>query len=158
MTNPADFSTLQFRYQRDDGCIVYLNENELFRNNLPGGTVTYLTFALTNIAPQSESLRFWTNTLSATLLRPGTNVIAAEVHQATFNSSDIAWEMELQGFPGPLVNISHLGSDAVLYWNYPGASLEEADQVDGPWRPAATSSPIAERVTGNRFFRLKSGQ
>lgn len=159
-TNPTDFATIQFRYQRDDGCILYLNEAEMFRNNMPSGPVDYRTFATNTITPQSETLRFWTNSFAASLLRPGTNVIAVEVHQATATSSDIAWEMELQGVnpPPPVrVNIARLGGDAAVYWNDASFGLQEADQVDGPWRPAATSSPVGEPITGTRFFRLKNG-
>jgi hypothetical protein len=88
----------------------------------------------------------------------GTNVIAAEVHQATSTSSDIGWEMELQALPeppAPRINVVLLGADAVLYWNGPGYVLEEADVVTGPWEPASTSSPAASPAFGTRFFRLR---
>ena len=98
--------------------------------------------------PASETQRFWTNTFPATLLRSGTNVIAVEVHQSTATSSDIAWEMELQGItpaqPARL-NISRLGPDAVLYWNDATFGLEEADFVNGPWRAAATTTRSTPR-------------
>jgi hypothetical protein len=158
VTNPADFETIQFRYQRDDGCVLYLNENELFRNNMPAGTITYRTFATNTVTPQSETLRFWTNSFSASLLRPGTNVVAVEVHQSTATSSDIAWEMELQGLPPqnpPRVNISLLGTDAVLYWSDATFHLEQANAVDGIWNFGGDASPQAKPVTGNQFFRLK---
>jgi hypothetical protein len=162
VTNPAAFVTLQFRYQRDDGCILYLNGSEIFRNNMANGTVYATNFAMATISPASETLRFWTNTLSATNLVAGTNIIAVEVHQSTATSSDIAWEMELLGLPspsgsaGPRVNFSRLGSDAVLYWNDPTFGLEVADVVTGPWRPAdATNSPSGSPISGTRFFRLR---
>jgi hypothetical protein len=162
VTNPAAFVTLQFRYQRDDGCILYLNGSEIFRNNMANGTVYATNFAMATITPASETLRFWTNTLSATNLVAGTNVIAVEVHQSTATSSDIAWEMELGALPapsgsaGPRVNFSRLGGDAVLYWNDPTFGLEVADIVTGPWRPAdATNSPSGSPISGTRFFRLR---
>lgn len=157
-TNPAEFATLQFRHQRDDGCVVYLNGREMFRNNMAPGPVTANTFASGTASSSSDALQFRTNILSATNLLAGTNVIAAEVHQATATSSDIGWEMELQALPEPApprINVVLLGADAVLYWNSPIYSLEEADVVTGPWRTASPSSPSASPATGTRFFRLK---
>jgi hypothetical protein len=158
VTNPADFETIQFRYQRDDGCVLYLNGNELFRNNMPSGPITYRTFATNTVSPATETLRFWTNSFSSSLLKQGTNVIAVEVHQSTATSSDIAWDMELQGLPAqprPRVNIARMGTDAVLYWSDPTFQLEQEDVLNGQWNPAANSSPKATPLTGNQFFRLK---
>ena len=158
VTNPADFATIQFRYQRDDGCIVYLNSNEVFRNNMPGGAVSANTFASGTISGAPALTTYWTNIVAATNLRPGTNVIAVEVHQSTATSSDIAWEMELRGVPesgAARVNLAKLGGGAVLYWSDPAYALEEADLVTGPWRLASTNSPAGSPLTGDRFFRLK---
>ena len=157
--NPADFATIQFRYQRDDGCIIYLNGNPIITNNMPAVPVNSLTFASTTISGAAATLTFWTNTLPAALLQPGANVIAAEVHQSSSSSSDIAWELEWQGLPTPpsaRVNLSLLGPDAVLYWTDAAYGLEEADAVTGPWRAAApTNSPSASPALGTRFFRLR---
>ena len=158
ITNPADFATIRFRYQRDDGCIVYLNSNELFRSNMPGGAVTANTFASTTISGVPALMTYWTNTFAATNLLAGTNVIAVEVHQSTSTSSDIAWEMELRGLPesgAARVNLTKLGGGAVLYWSDPAFALEEADGVTGPWRLSSTNSPAGSALTGDRFFRLK---
>jgi hypothetical protein len=138
--------------------VVYLNGQEMFRNNMAAGAVTANTFSSGTASSSADALQFRTNVLSATNLIAGTNVIAAEVHQATSTSSDIGWEMELQAMPeppSPRINVVLLGADAVLYWNTPGYSLEEADVVTGPWRPASLSSPSASPATGTRFFRLK---
>jgi hypothetical protein len=93
------------------------------------------------------------------LLQTGSNVVAAEVHQSTSSSSDIAWELELQGLPAAQparVNLSRLGGDAILYWNEPGFIMEEADAVTGTWlTPATSNSPAAEPITGTKFFRLR---
>ena len=158
VSNPADFAAVQFRYQRDDGCIVFLNGSGIITNNMPA-SVDYQTLAADTISGQSQTLRFWTNTLSATLLQPGTNVLAAEVHQVSATSSDIAWELELQGLPippPPRVAIAQLGGEAVLYWGAPGFSLEQAGSVTGPWtRVAGAASPMRLPSPGGQaFFRL----
>jgi hypothetical protein len=159
VTNPGDFTTLQFRYQRDDGCFIYLNGTRVITNNMPAGEPTYMTLASSTISGSTATLTFWTNLVPASLLMPGTNLIAVEMHQVNATSSDIVWDMELHGLPAPTpprVNLVHFGNDAVLYWNDATFGLEEADVVTGPWRPATpTNSPSASAISSNRFFRLK---
>jgi hypothetical protein len=158
VTNPAAFTTMQFRFQRDDGCIVYLNGNEAFRNNMPAGAVTANTFSSTTVSGAPAAITFYTNNVPTTSFLAGTNLLAVEVHQAAATSSDIGWELEVNGLPAaspPRVNLSILGTDAVIYWGDATFGLEEAEYVTGPWLPANTGSPTASSLSSNRFFRLK---
>lgn len=160
VTNPASFASIQFRYQRDDGCVVYLNGNQVFTNNMGQPPYLATTFAASTISGSAATLTFWTNTIPASNLVAGTNVIAVEVHQVSATSSDIAWHMELVGLPatapGVRLNFSKLGEDGVLYWNDASFGLEEADVVTGPWRPAnPTNSPSGSPMEGTRYFRLR---
>ncbi len=55
--NLADLTnTMEFGIRRDDGIIVYLNGEEVIRDNMPTGIVAHSTFALNNIngAPETE--------------------------------------------------------------------------------------------------------
>jgi hypothetical protein len=154
----SEFASIQFRYQRDDGCVLYLNGTPLITNNMPAGPITFQTFASTTISPASATQLFHTNTFPASVLLAGTNVVAVEVHQSTSTSSDIAWEMELVGLPAsdPRLNVWRTGRDMVLYWTEPNFGLQEADDILGPWRNAiGTNSPVAVEPQGNRFFRLR---
>jgi len=154
----SEFASIQFRYQRDDGCILYLNGTPLITNNMPAGPITFQTFASDTISPASATQLFHTNTFPASLLVAGTNVVAVEVHQSTSTSSDIAWEMELVGLPAsdPRLNVWRAGSDTVLYWTEPNFGLQEADNISGPWRSATgTNSPVEVEPQGIRFFRLR---
>ena len=154
--DPEQYAALQFRFQRDDGCVVYLNGAEMFRDAMPGGTITANTFASSTAGSAADALAFRTNVIPATNLLAGDNLIAVEVHQATATSSDIGWDMEVRGLPAARLNLLPFGTEAVLYWNGPGYFLEEADEVTGPWRPATTTnSPAGTPMTGTRFFRLK---
>jgi hypothetical protein len=89
--DPADILSLQVAVNYDDGFVLWLNGVELARRGL-SGTVSYASLA---------SLRadrgFVTIDVSAldSLLVPGTNTLAAEVHQASLSSSDLAWDAEL---------------------------------------------------------------
>ncbi len=86
-------TNLLLRVQRDDGVAVYLNGTEVARDNLPAGTPTYATRAPASVADEQEWLEF---TLNAALLRPGANVIAAEVHQQSSTSSDAGFNLTLR--------------------------------------------------------------
>ncbi len=94
IATPANITTLTLRVLRDDGCIVYLNGTEVFRSNLPGGTLSFSTLATTAISGADESA--WQQvTVSAGLLVAGANVIAVELHQQSASSSDLSLDLEL---------------------------------------------------------------
>ena len=79
--------------RKDDGVAVYLNGQEIARDNLREGS-NYLTFADESISgvAELESTEF---IFDSTLLREGGNVLAAEVHQSSRASSDLLFDLEL---------------------------------------------------------------
>jgi hypothetical protein len=79
---------------RDDGAVVYLNGTEVFRTNMPTGTIAYTTLASTAIGGTDESA-FQSASISPSLLVNGSNVLAVEMHQANGTSSDISFDAEL---------------------------------------------------------------
>lgn len=95
----ADASTiayLQLTAIRDDGIVVYLNGTELLRDNLPGGSINYLTTASSAIGGSGESTPV-TGTVAANgALVNGSNVLAVEIHQANGTSSDISFDLQLE--------------------------------------------------------------
>jgi len=96
ITNPASYSGLALQLLRDDGAVVYLNGTEVYRNNMPQGFINFYTFASTTINGADESA-WYSQTLDPSLLLPGTNVIAVEMHQAAYSSSDISFDFQLTG-------------------------------------------------------------
>ncbi|HEY0549149.1 MAG TPA: alkaline phosphatase family protein, partial [Verrucomicrobiae bacterium] len=78
----------------DDGAVFHLNGAEYARIRL-NGAVSSTTFASTS--PGSGSA-YETIFLTATNLVPGDNVLAVEVHQATANSSDAVFGMNLTAY------------------------------------------------------------
>jgi hypothetical protein len=74
---------------------VYLNGTEVYRDNMPTGTIAYNTLALVAIGGADEST-FYPGTISSSLLVAGTNVIAVEIHQSDVFSSDISFDFELK--------------------------------------------------------------
>ncbi len=79
---------------RDDGVIVYLNGVEVFRDNMPTGTVTYSTAAILTMDGTNES-QFLSVTLPPSVLQDGTNVFAVEMHQRAVTSSDMSFDLSL---------------------------------------------------------------
>lgn len=111
------FSNYSLNVRRDDGVVVYINGTEVYRNNLPTGTITNTTLA-TNA---SDNGTVWqTSTLASSTLVTGTNVIAVEIHQGSITSSDVSFDLYLVG------NLSS-----------PTASLTR-----GPYLQTGTSSSI----------------
>ncbi len=96
VADPAAFSSLLLRLVRDDGAVVYLNGTEIARSNLPAGTITPTTLALTTVNPPEETTPFEFSLPFGHLLA-GTNVLAVEVHQAAASSSDLGMNCELVG-------------------------------------------------------------
>ncbi len=88
------FNNLALRLVRDDGAVIYLNGVEVYRSNMPGGTINFDTLSAGSVSAPEESA-FFDADLSAFSLLPGNNVVAAEVHQWTGGSSDISFNLEL---------------------------------------------------------------
>ena len=79
--------------RKDDGVAVYLNGQEIARDNLREGS-NHLTFADESISgvAELESTEF---IFDSTLLREGENILAAEVHQSSRASSDLLFDLKL---------------------------------------------------------------
>jgi hypothetical protein len=125
------FTNLLLRLMRDDGAVVYLNGIEVFRSNLPGGTIAYNTLAS---ASADESVAFYSATLSTNQLINGANLLAVEVHQSATNSSDLSFDLELIGrgpVAPPVLSIQRRGDNAVLFWSAltSGLHLESASTL-----------------------------
>ncbi len=88
----AGLTNLFLETLRDDGVAVYINGNPLYRDNLPAGTLAYSQLA-TNCSDNGTV--FQTALLSTNGLILGTNVLAAEVHQSSVSSSDLAFDLRL---------------------------------------------------------------
>ena len=80
----------------DDGASVWVNGQEVYRQNLPSGAITSRTLAIRAIGPAAKAEREWRPFLiNDSVLRNGINTVAISVHQATPTSSDLALAFEL---------------------------------------------------------------
>lgn len=159
VAEPGLITNLAFRVLRDDGCLAYLNGVEIFRMNMPTGTVTFNTISPAGIAGSAETTYYPTN-IRTTELVAGRNVLAIELHQAA-GTSDAGFDLDLRGVTAPPqtcppLTIEHPGNAVRLSWTGDGFILQESDRPQGPFtnRPSLSSPYLIAPPVGNRFFRL----
>lgn len=150
-TGPVSGVQLRLSTLVDDGAVIYLNGQEIFRIGMPEGTPTYATLANRVV---SDAVIEGPFTVPATALVTGTNVVAVEVHQNSPASSDLVWAMRLDVVPsgtgaGPapatpgaansvqttLPPFPTLWLNEVLPWNHASITNARADHMGDfdPW-------------------------
>ena len=156
VANPAQFGGLSMRLRRDDAGVVYLNGNEAYRSpNLPQtGAISYTTFA----SPNGENT-IDTATLPTSLLQPGLNIVAVEIHQGDVASSDLSFDFELLGQPPSAavrVEIGRFGNAAALFWRDNTYRLQQSSSLAPTnWSTLPGSSPLpVAPADAQRFYRL----
>lgn len=150
--NPLEFSALSIDMIRDDGGLIYINGVEIFRSpNMPSGPITFTT---TTLAGQNgENTRDRATTVAP--LVSGANIAAVEIHQSDLGSSDVSFQLRLDGLPAPRLELQNFRGDWLLFWADPAFRLQQADTLAGPWTTLSTPSPAPVDLSGNtRFYRL----
>lgn len=77
----------------DDGAVFYLNGVEVYRQNMPEGSITYDTFAALEVELPGASGPL---VIPSGALVAGTNVLAVEVHQAVAADADVFFTAKLE--------------------------------------------------------------
>jgi hypothetical protein len=142
VTGAAGFLSYELGVRRDDGAVVYFNGTEVFRTNMPGGTVTYTTNASSALGSSSESI-LQTTSVDPVLVNEGSNTIAVEIHQANGSSSDISFDLRFTG------------SDAAASVNR-GPYLQQGshDRVTVRWRTTAPTDSVVRYGTTQGSLNL----
>ena len=135
-------TNLNFRLARADGAAVWLNGQEAFRANLPGGAITYTNLALSATTGFAAHVFYPTN-LSVPRLPVGTNLIAVELHASTRTNVSLGFDLEVIGtgyrLPPPTLSIIQSAGQVRLSWS--------AVTGDGYWLYSATNLAAAEAWT-----------
>ena len=161
-------SNLAVRLRRDDGAIVYLNGEELFRDNMPKGAVQFSTYASGQVSDETEFIQRWVN---PNRLRAGTNELEVEIHNSGPQSMDVGFDLSLIAdipVAAPQLALLTQGSNVVVRWpvGYEGYRLESARRISAAaseWETATNQLPpskagyaITNTITEPaRFFRLR---
>ncbi len=115
---------------RDDGAVVYLNGQEVYRSNMPDGSLAFDTLAVNAVNNERDAYEF---DIDPTLLRDGKNVIAVEVHQINRTSSDKFFSLELESSTEEPVNNQGLLTE--FYTNTGNGSFDKVDCKSTVIRP-----------------------
>lgn len=130
IVNKSSITGLELSLIRDDGAVVYINGTEVYRSNMPSGTINYNTVATTYTTNESN---YEIANISAATLVNGTNLIAVEVHQNAGSSSDLSFKLKLKTLSGGIIenddsgaeelrvlssfNADNVENDILLNWN-----------------------------------------
>ena len=95
LAETTGMTNLTLRLLRDDGAVVWLNGSEVFRSNMPTGTITHTTLASSSALPLDETTTFYATNANPALLHAGVNLLAVEVHQNSTTSGDLSFNFEL---------------------------------------------------------------
>ncbi len=126
---PDGIDNLTMSVLRDDGAVIYLNGTEIWRNNLPTGTIDHTTLAPGLINGSDETT--WIDVdLPDTVLIDGTNTLAAEIHQNSPSSTDTSFDLTLTGTL-PAVPLTPVAAGSV--WSY----LDDGQAPPADWNDPA---------------------
>jgi len=100
LKDPLKYIAYEFKFQRDDGIVIYLNGEEIHRDNLPKGIITGKTKA-TYLVQKSAETMFLSKIIDSKDLKKGKNTISISIHQVSENSSDCIFNFELLGHNNP---------------------------------------------------------
>ncbi len=99
LVNPPAFSGLNVRVKRDDGAVVYLNGQEIFRTAMQAGAIGFATPGNSGVNVTDDGNTWFSQALTPAqyTLNAGANVLAVEIHNSTAGSGDISFDLELAG-------------------------------------------------------------
>ncbi len=152
--DPGFIRELQLNLRRNDGAVVYLNDVEVHRANLPEGAIEARTLASTDVVGIERDM-FFPIKLDPGMLRQGENVIAVELHLVAPKAADADFDLGLYGNPadaGAPPMVAFAGSAADLPALYqPGAPVPVQVEVARPeGRIAAVSLYVDGKLVETR--------
>ena len=139
MWNPFGFELsvdLLLSAYADDGIVAYVNGEEIFRRRMPEGAITPETTARPKVINATAEGPFL---IPRVRLIPGFNIVAAEVHQESPQSSDIVFGMSLDTPSSP-------GATASLQAGTDGQVLKIAAAADGKMLIGGSFSSVSGTV------------
>jgi hypothetical protein len=155
-----DGTILRFEPLVDDGAVFYLNGAEFYRLNMTE-VPALITYGSSALLPRNNGQLVYQGPyeIPATNLIVGENLFAAEVHQYSLDSSDMAFGARVTAIiPPRLARLQIASSEAgfMISWTGAGYVLEEAPSLEVAWTISRNQeNPQLQRLPGGRFFRLR---
>jgi hypothetical protein len=144
VTDTSQFNGYTLNVKRDDGAVVYINGTEVFRSNMPTGTINYTTTA--SAAASDDGNTVQTKTLTIAQVKRGANTIAVEMHQNVNTSSDLSFDLELKG------NIT--GATSATLTRGPYMNLATQSSIFIRWKTnVATNSKVNYGTTAGSLIQ-----
>jgi hypothetical protein len=137
VADPAQLGRVELQLMFDDGMVFYINGQEIGRDSMPAGPVSYGTLAYSHEA-NATYVAFDASAGVAQLV-PGWNTLAIEIHQESPASSDLVFDAALVAYPRASGDATvargarwSFREDGVMVagWNQPGFD-------DSSWASAA---------------------
>jgi len=164
----GEITTLTLKLRRDDGAVVYLNGEEVARDNLPAGVLSETSLASSSLFGAAERVYEEFN-IPVAKLAQGINTIAVGIHQVAANSSDMVFDASLEAIRdrncNPLaIDLAVFRATGMLKFNTEAGTLYEVQCCDnllmGSWQTLTTmtadgsscefedtsSGPVLDRV------------
>jgi hypothetical protein len=124
IADPQRFTGLQFRVIRDDGVAVYLNGTEIIRDNLPANA-GFLDLAPSTVGGGAEN-QYFEFFVSPDLLIGGANTLAVEVHQNELTSTDVSFDMAIEGLTSDVTPATFIAAGTAWKYHDLGQNLQTA--------------------------------
>jgi O-glycosyl hydrolase len=130
------YSGATLRLLRDAGAVVYMNGAEVFRSGMPDGVITPTTPAVKPPGPFDRT-NYFSAPIPVFALAPGSNTVAVEVHAATSNAGELAFDLELDATNQPTFPFIAEGGPWRRWTTAgnPGATWTSPDIDDSTWEP-----------------------
>ena len=142
IADTALYDSIRLSAFRDDGIVVYVNGVEVWRDNMPTGTIAYNTLANSPAIGGADETTPVSKSIPISAFISGNNTIAVELHQQALNSSDLTFNMQALGIIR--TKIVNYGSP----WKY---LITTTDQGTA-WRPSAYSDAAWSTGVGHIGF------
>ena len=139
ISSVVQYASVDYTITTKGGYALYLNGVEQFRDNLPEGTLTYMTQSLTQ-SDVAVSYRVSLSFAAAQLSASG-NLICLETHTMTTVADDLTFSLSL------LMDEDDLVVDGVLSYSHPGFD-------DGTWYEAVLNA--VNKNTNDKFNSMNS--
>lgn len=171
VSDPSSVSALTVSVLRDDGAVVYLNGQDVFRSNMPTGAVDYLTPAPLSVSGTDKTSFHDSPPIDPGSLLAGDNIMAVELHQHSGNSSSMDFALQLTSTnrlapPVLVITLSPIGQVSLQWSAYSGKTYRiqyASDPTTNVWATlgndviANGSTASATNAIGSirqRFYRV----